>query len=435
MTCGRSGCCCTGCWWGAGPSTGTRRGSWRPRCCTPLPEAPHARNPRVPEALSAVCLRMLEKAPEARHADAEAVCEALEKALAGADAAWDVPLCEAWEESCTTTVGHGRRSGSQWMARARRLDEAARARPLRGRPPMPPDDAPPFLPEDVPFLDERALALTTAPVLAEAEPVRRRRPGAWVLGALVLLCAAHLCAPPGGRVPSSGTPCPAAPRPLSFVAWVWSGQEMAPRECPLEGDAGAVHLRVFHPRARRLRDAPQGRHTREDLAEDRTDATQAGCGEEPRRPGAVLRNPGRTRGVLRRPGARQSPARGLPGGCPGGHEEAGHQNWCHGMRTFRVRPSPTSRSHASSFEKAMPDSRLRWTIGQLKFDTVFVGRFVFGKERVSGRFSKPRSLGGPSTLSVSRCGTPALYMDEVLFPRRTACRALRKSRPIQISRR
>ena len=35
--------------------------------------APHALNPRVPPALSELCLRMLEKAPEARYADAVAL--------------------------------------------------------------------------------------------------------------------------------------------------------------------------------------------------------------------------------------------------------------------------------------------------------------------------------------------------------------------------
>jgi eukaryotic-like serine/threonine-protein kinase len=56
------------------------------------PPAPHEHNPRVPPALSELCLRMLEKAPEARYADAEALKEELEAATAGADDLWHVPL-------------------------------------------------------------------------------------------------------------------------------------------------------------------------------------------------------------------------------------------------------------------------------------------------------------------------------------------------------
>lgn len=56
------------------------------------PEPPHARNPRVPPPVGALCLRMLAKAPGERHADADALARELEDLLAGADAAWEVPL-------------------------------------------------------------------------------------------------------------------------------------------------------------------------------------------------------------------------------------------------------------------------------------------------------------------------------------------------------
>ncbi|HZI11621.1 MAG TPA: serine/threonine protein kinase, partial [Myxococcus sp.] len=69
------------------------------------PLAPHALNPRVPEALSRVCQRLLEKQPEARYADAAVLAAVLEEALAGADAAWDVPLCEGYGPSTATTEG------------------------------------------------------------------------------------------------------------------------------------------------------------------------------------------------------------------------------------------------------------------------------------------------------------------------------------------
>ncbi|MFP2927221.1 serine/threonine protein kinase [Pyxidicoccus sp. 3LG] len=69
------------------------------------PPAPHEENPRVPELLSPVCMRLLEKRPDARYPDADALGAALAEALAGADAAWDVPLCDAYNEHTATTKG------------------------------------------------------------------------------------------------------------------------------------------------------------------------------------------------------------------------------------------------------------------------------------------------------------------------------------------
>ncbi|MGZ3458810.1 MAG: serine/threonine-protein kinase, partial [Archangium sp.] len=60
------------------------------------PRAPHELNPRVPRALGEVCLRMLRKELAERYADARAVREAVDAELEKVDAAWEVPLCEAW---------------------------------------------------------------------------------------------------------------------------------------------------------------------------------------------------------------------------------------------------------------------------------------------------------------------------------------------------
>ncbi|KFA90194.1 serine/threonine protein kinase [Archangium violaceum] len=67
------------------------------------PLAPHERNPRVPVALNQVCLRMLEKAPGERLADMDAVAGALEEALAGAGADWDMPLMDPFAPEVRTT--------------------------------------------------------------------------------------------------------------------------------------------------------------------------------------------------------------------------------------------------------------------------------------------------------------------------------------------
>jgi serine/threonine-protein kinase len=60
------------------------------------PLAPVLRNPRVPEALSALCLRMLEKEPGARFESDVALCAALEEVQARGhgEASWQVPLVD-----------------------------------------------------------------------------------------------------------------------------------------------------------------------------------------------------------------------------------------------------------------------------------------------------------------------------------------------------
>jgi serine/threonine-protein kinase len=56
---------------------------------------PHRANPRVPRALSSVCMRLLKKTPEARYASAVTLSTVLERLLAQADSSWEVPLLEA----------------------------------------------------------------------------------------------------------------------------------------------------------------------------------------------------------------------------------------------------------------------------------------------------------------------------------------------------
>ncbi|AKQ65617.1 serine/threonine protein kinase [Myxococcus hansupus] len=69
-----------------------------------VPRAPHAVNPRVPAALSELCLRMLAKDAEAR-GSAAALTVDVEHALATADATWDAPLCEWRQGAEAPTLG------------------------------------------------------------------------------------------------------------------------------------------------------------------------------------------------------------------------------------------------------------------------------------------------------------------------------------------
>jgi serine/threonine protein kinase len=80
----------------------TGRGPFNPRLKTDelltaiqtvIPRAPHRLNPEVPEPLSRIAMRLLEKRPEDRYESAEALLQALrDAAKARAQRAWNVPL-------------------------------------------------------------------------------------------------------------------------------------------------------------------------------------------------------------------------------------------------------------------------------------------------------------------------------------------------------
>nr|WP_242589652.1 serine/threonine-protein kinase [Corallococcus macrosporus] len=102
---------------------------------TRTPAPPCEENERVPRALSDVCMGLLEKTPEARTPDALAVIAALEEALRGADAAWDVPLCDAFGEDTATTEGQ-QDSFEKWLNLPRhRPRRGARAEPSQAEAP------------------------------------------------------------------------------------------------------------------------------------------------------------------------------------------------------------------------------------------------------------------------------------------------------------
>ncbi|WP_309894210.1 serine/threonine-protein kinase [Archangium sp.] len=160
--------------------------------CQPLP--PHEMNERVPRALSDVCMRLLEKAPEARLASTGALCAALEAVLkeAEGDAAWDVPLCLGWEEDVDALrpPRPGREPLPSWLDRWVRQKPRRGKRPVAVEPPAPPQPAPP--PPVPPPPVEAVPVPASGPALASAE-LRRAdvlaalgRTGA-VLGVLVLV--------------------------------------------------------------------------------------------------------------------------------------------------------------------------------------------------------------------------------------------------------
>lgn len=142
-----------------------------------VPEPPHVVNPRVPEALSTICMKLLEKLPENRYPDAGALDVAVESQLERADEAWSVPLCDSHAPDNLTTEGNLARADGvedvdHWLRQARHSHE----RPRRGRRPAPavPEGKPPLSPvvEAAPAPPGPALpaeAVPPAEALAAAE--------------------------------------------------------------------------------------------------------------------------------------------------------------------------------------------------------------------------------------------------------------------------
>ncbi|WP_257457410.1 serine/threonine-protein kinase [Archangium lipolyticum] len=235
------------------------------------PEPPHARNVRVPRALGEVCQRMLEKQPEARYPDALAVEAALEAALAGADAAWDEPLCEAWGPDSATTVAEVELEDEEAEALSPRLTERERHHPGPGEPPMqqePPTPVPPTvaaLPSELPPPKEEAPPVHEAP---RALPWRVVLAGAalvLVLGGVALFLARRSHPPAAPEVPRV-TPPVTSLLPMPEV-WFRLGQEVAPPWKPPEGDGGAepseaatpapVARATLHEEDRRVKTPPR----------------------------------------------------------------------------------------------------------------------------------------------------------------------------------
>ncbi|NOK12781.1 serine/threonine-protein kinase [Corallococcus exercitus] len=137
---------------------------------TQTPTPPCEENERVPRALSGVCMGLLEKTPEARTPDALAVIATLDAALRSADAAWDVPLCDAFGEDTATTEGE-QDSFEKWMNRPRhRPRRGARVEPEET--PLPAGSPTPVRVRPRVFRAWTAMAMVLAMVAAGAVRMR-----------------------------------------------------------------------------------------------------------------------------------------------------------------------------------------------------------------------------------------------------------------------
>ena len=255
----------------------------RERILTHRPLAPHQANARVPQAVSALCVKMLADPPPERFAGVGELCAALREALTTAegDAAWDAPLMDPDDPQLTTTADDPERREPEERLRLARRWMKRRAR--RGRAPpapgplLPPAPAPAQPPvaaraasierllaevyEDGPPTGEagpeapaprraaspgasgRSALPVPAPPAPGAHEAARRRSAPWRLGLAVAGAAAAVglavSAGPWGPGASSPPPARTSPALPPGVSGEGVGRhEVAPAPKPLDAPPG-----------------------------------------------------------------------------------------------------------------------------------------------------------------------------------------------------
>jgi len=130
------------------PSSGERK-ELHERILHQRPPAPHVLNPRVPVAVSRVCMKMLSEWSADRYPNVPELCAALSEALKSAedDAAWDLPLIDPTAQEYTTTIDDPALREPSEVLRA--FNRAGKWRPRRGQAPPNDDPRPPAEPADV----------------------------------------------------------------------------------------------------------------------------------------------------------------------------------------------------------------------------------------------------------------------------------------------
>ncbi|MCY1074636.1 serine/threonine-protein kinase [Archangium lansingense] len=381
------------------------------------PEPPHVLNPRVPRALSELCLRMLEKSPEARFVDAEALGAALEAVLAEADAAWDVPLCEQWGPDDATTPQETWLGWGDVRDKARRLLAYARRYPRRGRPePLAEASTLARSPEDTPPGASRAPQ-------GEGPPSPRPRLVSWhalawggAALALGLVGLLFLLRSPSGPAPEQSAPTSEVTSASTIQRVTESGQEVARVAKPPEGDAGAAPRKAPTP-------APVA------VATPRKDGTRVKTPKQASTPrqqtqrdtqGSLLDAAGKTcvlvwaAGQLAcaspepqlRPVATTSARLPPPAECPTGsvetmREVVGVKNFGgRGGAEFLIDGELLSRQYITVRPGQMVTLSMYEAFGKLPEDTVYSGQLLFGEGRVYGRFTQART---PDGLTYSVC--------------------------------
>lgn len=189
-----------------------------------LPPLPSEVNPRVPEAMEAITLRLLRKRARERFSQGEALHAALEEALRTAGPEWDAPLFPGDGPPPAPQARPGRAGVTPVRAPEERSAATAAVHASEAGPALHPLGAPTAATTSVP-------ASGTGP--ASYSPAARLRPASWhVLGAGVLL---GLLAMLGWK--SAGVPHPSE-RLLAPVPTAHPGEEGSAGGQPPLPDAG-----------------------------------------------------------------------------------------------------------------------------------------------------------------------------------------------------
>lgn len=373
-----------------------------------VPEPPHIVNTRVPEAISAICMRLLAKQPENRYPGAAALCVTVETALAIADTDWSVPLCDAHAPDNLTTEGNlAREDGDDgvdhWLREARHKHE----RPRRGKRPAVPaaqeGEPPPSL------VVEAAPAPPPPPVepLAAAPPIRAGALSIPLLGtaALVLGLAVAVVQlrPRPATSPSAALMATEVPRvrvvevvPETLGGTTWEvGWKVASPRKSLESDQVAASLdaeptpATVASQATPSKDMPSVKNPQQKQLQ--------GLG-----PVGKMIGTGATCIAMACTGPQvrpEPPAEPCPSGAVEAMEKLGIKVWEHGGSEGDVK-YPVSGNPRPITVKEGGTSVFLFTWGGLPYGTLLVGKLSFGRERVYGRFTEAQLPKGGGTVRV-----------------------------------
>ncbi|PTL82042.1 serine/threonine-protein kinase [Vitiosangium sp. GDMCC 1.1324] len=370
------------------------------------PEPPHERNPRVPRALSELCLRLLEKEPGARYPDAPTLHAALREVKRGADETWKVALCEAWGPDAATTWRKEALSTEEQVARLNRLMEYERRHPRRGEPwpkaekhvPRPPSDeaAPPASETHPEVAASHEPSTHPAPALEHARPTpwwpKTIPPRAVFVAGLVLLVGmlTWLMAPDTSPV---GLPRVALLPEFYPITLEVGGQEVAPPWKRPEGGGDAAPSGAANPapvasatlpkdskRVKTARNAPPPRDEKQQAPAKGSTAAKAGvaavCTLLSGCPGAQVRPP---------PEPVDCPAEAVKT-----MEELGVYSRTGSYKTeIGVALTAPSLGESIITIRGGPVSATALdTTGKLPVNSTLSGQLIVGKERVYGRFTE-----------------------------------------------
>jgi len=381
-----------------------------------VPKAPHVLNARVPPALSALCMRMLEKEREARFPGYAEVCGALDEALSSAqrEASWDVPLMDPEPPDAVPTdrgpeapaLDTQQRAAREWkLAQPRRGRIRARQAPapqpelpvpakgavqhdvptVRLRAPAAPvvqegpqrDHAPPHVarpPEVVPGYWHRAVSAvlpTTVGMLPVRALARESARGGRLVGAVLgvlLLAGAGLWLVQASR----------SPPPVREMAQAWeapeAGQGAAPPGAPTPAPMAPAAMLHMDETPLKTDEKPALSPRRKALRSLASQCVGAAC--------CTLL----TGCAGSAPQVRPTPK---PEPCPRGAKEAMEQL---GIRVgmegevdfpYKGGAKPVTVRESTPVE-------ITYSMGRLYRGTVLSGRLILGESRVYGRFTEAR---------------------------------------------